>query len=89
MKLESLNNPKYSLTPEKMGQLVGGDRVASQTGGGTSSQGKAYSCDTRYDLTGADQYTMVVNGKIVTVVSETTYHFEDTVEQCSCSCYWK
>lgn len=35
MKLETLNNPKYSLTPEKMGQLVGGDRVASQTGGGT------------------------------------------------------
>jgi hypothetical protein len=25
MKLETLNNPKYSLTPEKMGQLVGGE----------------------------------------------------------------
>ena len=24
-KLEALNSPKYSLTPEKMGELVGGD----------------------------------------------------------------
>lgn len=31
MKLESLNNSKYSLTPEKMGQLVGGERIYVST----------------------------------------------------------
>lgn len=33
MKLESLNNPKYSLTPEKMGELVGGTITRTCTGG--------------------------------------------------------
>lgn len=87
-KLETLNSPKYSLTPEKMGELVGGERVASQTGGGANSQGKSYSCDTRYDLTGNDRYTVEFNGKTATVVAETVYHFEDTVEKCSCTCHW-
>lgn len=32
MKLESLNNPKYSLTPEKMGQLVEGRIYGDVTG---------------------------------------------------------
>ena len=34
MKLESLNNPKYSLTPEKMGQLVGGESNQEWSKGG-------------------------------------------------------
>jgi len=34
MKLESLNNSKYSLTPEKMGELVGGEKVVICTGPG-------------------------------------------------------
>ena len=31
MKFESLNNSKYSLTPEKMGKLVGGERIYVST----------------------------------------------------------
>lgn len=34
MKLESLNNSKYSLTPEKMGELVGGEKVIVCSGTG-------------------------------------------------------
>jgi hypothetical protein len=83
MKLETLNNSKYSLTPEKMGELVGGERVMSQTGSGNNSQGKPYSCDTRYDLTGDDQYTVEWNGKTATVIAETIYHYEDAVEKSS------
>lgn len=33
MKLESLNNSKYSLTPKKMGELVGGQKVVEITDG--------------------------------------------------------
>ncbi|MCR4825583.1 MAG: hypothetical protein K5882_01365 [Bacteroidales bacterium] len=87
-KLETLNSPKYSLTPEKMGKLVGGERVATQTSGGTNSQGKAYSCDTRYVLTGEDRYTVDLNGTTATVVAETSFHFEDSVEKCKCACNW-
>ena len=34
-KLETLNNPKYSLTPEKMGKLVGGKQVVVTSGPGS------------------------------------------------------
>ena len=34
-KIESLNSPKYSLTPEKMGELVGGDKITVRSPGGT------------------------------------------------------
>lgn len=34
-KLEALNSPKYSLTPEKMGELVGGEKVYVRSKGGT------------------------------------------------------
>ena len=49
-KLESLNSPKYSLTPEKMGKLVGGAITHICTGGGYTNSGKKYSSDycTRY-----------------------------------------
>lgn len=60
MKLESLNNPKYSLTPEKMGELVGG-RVYGQTTGG---DGKTYSADAWVSLTNEDSNR---NGNIVSV----------------------
>lgn len=51
MKLESLKNGKYSLTPEKMGELVGGKQVVEQTGPGRvhysgSNYWIIYSCDT-------------------------------------------
>lgn len=49
MKLESLNNSKYSLTPEKMGELVGGRVYGSATGG----SGK-YSADAWVSLTNTD-----------------------------------
>ncbi|MBQ9509341.1 MAG: hypothetical protein IJR53_07995 [Bacteroidales bacterium] len=44
MKLESLNNSKYSLTPEKMGELVGGKQMQVCTGSCTVN-GTACSCD--------------------------------------------
>ena len=43
-KLESLNSPKYSLTPEKMGELVGGQQILQSTGRG-SLNGVEVSCD--------------------------------------------
>lgn len=49
MKLESLNNSKYSLTPEKMGELVGGSISTYTTGGG-----KRYSADAVVQRSGAD-----------------------------------
>ena len=50
-KLETLNNPKYSLTPEKMGKLVGGKQVVVSTGKGEAHYPGTsvvihYSCDT-------------------------------------------
>lgn len=51
MKLESLNSPKYSLSPEKMGQLVGGEKITVRSPGGTykiSGSGREISCD--YDI---------------------------------------
>lgn len=50
-KLEALNSPKYSLTPEKMGKLVGGEQVVEKSAGGSvhytgSSEVVHYSCDT-------------------------------------------
>ena len=45
MKLESLNNPKYSLTPEKMGQLVGGEQNQTWSDGGYIYHGFAISAD--------------------------------------------
>ena len=48
-KLESLNSPKYSLTPEKMGKLVGG-AITTQTTG----PGKNYSSDAWVSRTGRD-----------------------------------
>ena len=53
MKLESLNNPKYSLTPEKMGELVGGKQVTESTGAGRvhysgTNYWTNYSCDTLF-----------------------------------------
>ena len=48
MKLESLNSPKYSLSPEKMGQLVGGEKITVRSPGGTykiSGSGREISCD--------------------------------------------
>ena len=44
MKLEALNNSKYSLTPEKMGKLVGGKQILQTTGKG-SLNGIDVSCD--------------------------------------------
>lgn len=44
MKLESLNNSKYSLTPEKMGELVGGKQMKVCTGSCTVNS-TACSCD--------------------------------------------
>lgn len=45
MKLESLNNSKYSLTPEKMGQLVGGEQCCEPSGPGDYGNQKNCSCD--------------------------------------------
>lgn len=48
-KLESLNSPKYSLTPEKMGKLVGGEKVYVRSKGGTyKSVSHEISCN--YDI---------------------------------------
>ena len=49
MKLEALNNSKYSLTPEKMGELVGGAITTQTTGGG-----KGYSSDAWVSRSGND-----------------------------------
>lgn len=66
MKLESLNNPKYSLTPEKMGQLVGGEQTCTVTGAGVASQGEnpAYSADTKttYDTGKVRAFTRYFRG---------------------------
>ncbi len=51
MKLESLNNSKYSLTPEKMGKLVGGRIYGNVTG----PSGK-YSSDAQVTRTNGDDY---------------------------------
>ena len=45
MKLESLNNPKYSLTPEKMGELVGGEAHSECSSGGYEYLGYTISAD--------------------------------------------
>lgn len=42
MKFESLNNSKYSLTPEKMGQLVGGQKVVKNSPEGTYKLGAGH-----------------------------------------------
>lgn len=44
MKLESLNNSKYSLTPEKMGELVGGEQCCETSNPGDYSNGKFKNC---------------------------------------------
>lgn len=80
-KLESLNSPKYSLTPEKMGELVGGDIIESSTGSGVNSQGKKYSSDTRYDYTGSD---IQREGNVLTV-AYTRFHYSDEVDS-NCGC---
>ena len=80
-KLESLNSPKYSLTPEKMGKLVGGEILVSSTGGGTNSQGKPYSSDTRYEYTGAD----IEKEGNAYVVARTRFHYSDEVDS-DCGC---
>lgn len=51
MKLESLNNPKYSLTPEKMGELVGGAAHVKTSG---ANQQTGASADISVSYTGTD-----------------------------------
>ena len=80
-KLEALNSPKYSLTPEKMGELVGGDILVSSTEGGVTSQGKSFTSDTRYDYTGSD---IQREGNVLTV-AYTRFHFSDEVDS-GCGC---
>lgn len=58
-KLESLNSPKYSLTPEKMGELVGGaiNTTCTDNGNGFSCgyyHGKKVSADYTISYTGED-----------------------------------
>ena len=54
MKLESLKNSKYSLTPEKMGKLVGGEVCCETTGGGTIGNFANCSCDVSCHYSGDD-----------------------------------
>lgn len=49
MKFESLNNSKYSLTPEKMGQLVGGKIETQVTGAGKTYSSEAWVSRSGYD----------------------------------------
>jgi len=51
-KLEALNNPKYSLTPEKMGELVGGAICCEASGANAYSSN--CSCDVITHYTGED-----------------------------------
>jgi len=50
MKLESLNNSKYSLTPEKMGELVGGQKVTTHSAGGTYKFGANNTVTCHHDV---------------------------------------
>ena len=60
MKLESLNNSKYSLTPEKMGELVGGKIKTQCTAGGERSHGRDASADYQIDYTGSDIHNNIL-----------------------------
>jgi len=54
MKLESLNNSKYSLTPEKMGKLIGGSVCCEPSNGGNYGSTTNYSCDVVFHYSGDD-----------------------------------
>ena len=65
MKLESLNSPKYSLTPEKMGELVGGAVCCTTSGAGNYGDYSNCSCDVVFHYSGED-VRMDANGKPIT-----------------------
>lgn len=77
-KLESLNNPKYSLTPEKMGELVGGDVCCTTSE--PNSYGTTCSCDVVYHYSGAD-VQVNANGKPITTSYTPLYGELDTKYQ--------
>ena len=70
-KLESLNSPKYSLTPEKMGELVGGQQILQSTGRG-SLNGVEVSCDLVTYANKTDQRHGIESGP--------TYGFSDCLK---------
>ena len=64
MKLESLNNSKYSLTPEKMGELVGGAiRKVCTDGGAYNSQHGWSSADHLTYYSGTDVHNGIVEDR--------------------------
>ena len=74
-KLEALNNPKYSLTPEKMGELVGGAICCSASG--PNAYGSNCSCDVVYHYSGED-VQLNSNGKPITESYSPLYGKRDT-----------
>lgn len=70
MILESLNNSKYSLTPEKMGELVGGEQCCVTTGAVETGKFAGSSCDVAMHLSGDD---VIVDNNGVT--HTTTYSY--------------
>lgn len=82
MKLESLNNSKYSLTPEKMGQLVGGESIKVTSGRGRIRVGNnwvEYSSDCEIYANQQDYHNNVMNELRI-------YH--GAQDACGCDCLY-
>ena len=74
-KLESLKSSKYSLTPEKMGRLVGGAVCCTTSEAG--AYGTDCSCDVVYHYSGED-VQLNSNGKPITESYSPLYGKRDT-----------
>ena len=88
-KLESLNSPKYSLTPEKMGELVGGAVTTTCTDNGNGyslgrHRGNQISADYTIRYTGKDVQNGIIEENYVYTGSNDVAIRNAEFNKCNC-----